>query len=167
MIRALKNSTNTKVVQEIRGRPSPPAKLSDPPKHPKTCARCIKAGPKVRCVRPHPYADCYYCRKHGNKCLPVRRRPYTRVLANFAQLPKELWPSARKIRKLYKDARRSSSPGLWRRAEETGKSFEKDINFTNARLRKTFPGGPLQREVAKLGESSRRTNQSYSTTYVN
>ena len=57
------NSKAVREAAEMVQWPSSPAKLADPTRHPKISAHCAKAGPKVRYVRPHPYAKCVYCRK--------------------------------------------------------------------------------------------------------
>ncbi|MCJ1427374.1 hypothetical protein MMC29_005277, partial [Sticta canariensis] len=147
LTRALQaNAEATEAMAEATRRPAPPVAPPLPVGHPQICARCAKAGPKAKCHRSHKFAKCDYCKRWGEKCLPI---------------PEEMWPSARRQHTLNKAARHSQPPDpeKWAEAEESAKVFGKELNALNRHLRKENPGGPAENVSKDLLGALRLTNQ--------
>lgn len=83
-----------------------------------------------------------------------------RFCTNAVQIPRELWPEARRLHAAYKEARRLGVDNpKWQEAEASARGFAREIDGLNRHLRKKYPGGRAEQLKEELFEEICLTNQ--------
>ncbi|MCJ1463692.1 hypothetical protein MMC07_002301 [Pseudocyphellaria aurata] len=119
------NKAITAIAAAVRRR-SPPTRYPMPVMAPLLCVRCAKAGFDEPCIRANPYVKCDYCRRNNNACL---------------EMPAEFWPTARRLERLFHDARHNRTDRrICRAAREAAEDFTFEIEGVRRREARRLHG---------------------------